>query len=271
MSERINTLRKRVRQATITVDQEYSGVFPAAQRAYIKRHGLGSRLMHWSLFILVLVMAVTGFIMWTGVYALLADQVWGGYYKAFGLHMWAGILVLPVGFVLFPFYHIYVDGHRPWPTMEELRQLKDFRELLAIGTALLGLRKYISKYHDARRSWHAEREEWIAYHPMQSLFFWIQFGLLFGVAVTGFGMFDYIATHVPWWIQWLGIADRWFAYETLKQFHHFLAFAWVGSVAFHAYFPLLPGNWDTLRSMITGRLYGYVVRGESESQEEQSA
>lgn len=265
MSGGTTSLQDRIRQATITVDHEYSGVFPAVRRGIVTRHGLGSRVMHWSLFVLVAVMAVTGFIMWTGVYTVFADQVWGGYYKVFGLHMWAAIFVIPVGFVLFPFYHVLVDGHRPWPTVSELRELKDVRELLAIACAFLCLRKYISKYHDARRSWNKDEGEWVAYHPMQKLFFWIQLGLLVGVVITGFGMFDHITTEVPVWVTWFGIFDAWAPYEVLKQFHHFLAFAWVGSVAFHAYFPLLPGNWDVLRSMVTGRLYAFIVGEDSDT------
>lgn len=267
MSSKLDSLRDRIRSATITVDHEYSGVFPAVRRGIVVRHGLGSRVMHWTLFILVGLMAVTGFLMWTGVYAVFNDQVWGGYYKAFGIHMWAAILVLPVGFVLFPFYHVVVDGHRPYPTLEELRQLKDLRELLAIGTAFLGLRRYISKYHDARRSWNEDEGDWVAYHPMQKLFFWLQLVLLFGVGVTGFGMFEYITTQTPWWSHWLGIFHTFLSYELLKQFHHFLAFAWVGSVAFHAYFPLLPGNWDVLRTMFTGRLYAFLVSEETANEE----
>jgi thiosulfate reductase cytochrome b subunit len=255
----IDGFKEWIRRETITVDHEYSGVFPAVRRGIVKRHGLGSRLTHWSLFALVALMAITGFLMWTGVYAVLNDQVWGGYYKAFGIHMWTAILVLPVGFLLFPFYHIVVDGHRPWPTTAELRQLKDVRELLAIGAAFVGLRRYISKYHDARRSFNEEEAEWVAYHPMQKLFFWIQMGLLVGVVVTGFGMFEYITTQTPWWVHWLGIFQEYVSYEVLKMGHHFLAFAWVGAVAFHAYFPLLPGNWDVLRSMVTGRIYAFLV------------
>lgn len=262
MSGALDSLRDRIREATITVDHEYSGVFPAVRRGIVSRHGLGSRVMHWTLFALVALMAVTGFVMWTGTYAVLNDQVWGGYYKAFGIHMWTAILVLPVGFLLFPFYHVFVDGHRPVPTRAELRQLKDLRELLAIGAAFVGIRKYISKYHDARRSYDEDEGEWVAYHPMQKLFFWLQLALLAGVTITGFGMFEYITTAVPEWVHWLGFLSGTASYELLKQIHHFLAFAWVGAVAFHAYFPVLPGNWDILRSMITGRVYAFLVSGD---------
>lgn len=75
-------------------------------------------------------------------------------------------------------------------------------------------------------------------------------------------MFEYITTQTPWWVNWLGILEVYLSYELLKQFHHFLAFAWVGSVAFHAYFPLLRGNWDVLRTMFTGGIYAYLVSEE---------
>ncbi len=97
---------------------------------------------------------------------------------------------------------------------------------------------------------------------MQKLFFWLQLALLAGVTITGFGMFEYITTAIPEWVHLVGFLSGTASYELLKQFHHFLAFAWVGAVAFHAYFPLLPGNWDIFRSMITGRVYAFLGSGD---------
>ena len=269
MSESSSSLRDWIRNATIRIDEGYVGMFPEVRQAVVIRHGLGTRITHWTYFLLVAIMAITGFMMWTGEYVIWYDQVWGGYYNAFGLHMWAAILVLPVGFILFPFYHIYADGNRPWPDMEELREADDIRELLAIAGALLGLRKYIAEYHEARRSWNQDEGEWVAYHPMQEVFFYIQLGLLLFVTLTGFGLYEYISTTpIPWWAQILGFLAGPLTYEALKQAHHFLLFAWVGSVAFHAYFPLLPGNWDMFKSMFTGRLYSYIVSGEPEETED---
>ena len=268
MSERSNSIRERIRRATISVDERYAGVFPEVRREIIIRHGLGTRILHWTYFTLVAIMAITGFMIWTGSYFMFADQVWGGYYKAFGLHMWAAILVLPVGFILFPFYHVVVDGNRPWPDMEELREAEDVRELLAIAGALVGFRKYIAEYHEARRSWNETENEWVAYHPMQEVFFYIQLGLLAGVTLTGFGLYVYITPQIPGWAATLGFLAGPLSYEVLKQFHHFLLFAWIGGVAFHAYFPLLPGNWDMMKAMITGRLYSFIVSGEPEETED---
>lgn len=268
MSGGTSSLRERIRNATISVDEGYVGMFPEVRRGMVKRHGLGTRITHWTLFILVAIMAVTGLMIWTGWYGVLADPVWGGYYKVFGLHMWAAILVLPVGFILFPFYHIVVDGNRPWPNGEELRKLSHRRELLAIAGALVGLRKYIAEYHEARRSWNEDEGEWAAYHPMQEAFFYIQLGLLVGVTLTGFGLYEYITVQAPGWATTLGFLAGPLAYETLKQIHHFLLFAWVGAVAFHAYFPLLPGNWDMFKTMFTGTLYAYIVSGETEREEQ---
>ena len=106
-------------------------------------------------------------------------------------------------------------------------------------------------------------------HPMQMAFFWIQIGLLVLVVVTGFGLYNYITVRVPAWVQWLGFINGWASYELLKQVHYFLTFAWIGAVAFHAYFPLIPGNWDFLKTMFTGKLENaYIISSDPDREED---
>ncbi|MFB6072164.1 MAG: cytochrome b/b6 domain-containing protein [Halobacterium sp.] len=259
---RIQELRDSVRERTAAVDEEYREALAAEERATRERHGLGTRVSHWLLVGLFFALLATGVLMWQGWYGPLATDVYGGYYPAFGVHMWAGILVLAVGFVLFPFYHVVVDGHDPTPTAA------DVRDTATIVAAFVGLRSYVAGYHRARRAWDAEDGEWVAYHPAQKLFWWTQLALFALLAFTGFAMYDRMAADPPAWVGWLGAPAAWLAPETQLQVHVFLALALTGAVLLHVYFAVLPGNWDVLGSMVTGDVDAYVVRGDDDSTEE---
>lgn len=249
----LTRLRKRVRQGTPVAEEVYREAAEATTRETKRRHGLGSRLSHWLLVVTFVLLLASGLMMWGGWYGPVFTELWGGYYVAFGVHMWAGILVLAVAFVLFPFYHVVVDGHNPVPTGE------DVRTVLAILAAFVGLRGYVSGYHRARRTWDADDGEWVAYHPAQKLFWWTQLVLFALLAFTGFAMYDRMVADAPVWIGWLGAPAAWMAPETQLQTHIFFAFALTAAVAMHIYFAVLPSNWDVLKSMFTGDVEAYVV------------
>lgn len=249
----IQRLRERVRDRSRAVDEEYSEALAAEKRAPTHRHGLGSRVSHWLLVVLFVALLATGLAMWLGWYGPLATDVYDGYYPAFGIHMWTGILVLAVGFVLFPFYHVVVDGHDPVPTVQDLK------DTLTIVAAFVGLRQYVAGYHRARRTWDERDEEWAAYHPAQKLFWWTQLGLFALLAVTGFAMYDTMAAAPPWWVGWLGAPAAWLAPETQLQLHVFFSLALTAAVLMHIYFAVLPSNWDVLTSMVSGEVEAYVI------------
>ncbi|MFB6153900.1 MAG: cytochrome b/b6 domain-containing protein [Halodesulfurarchaeum sp.] len=253
----LEDLRDRVRARTHEVDEEYSAALDADTRATRRRHGLGTRISHWLLVILFLALLVTGLMMWFGWYAPIATDLYDGYYPAFGIHMWAGILVLSVGFVLFPFFHVFVDGHNPLPTKQ------DVIDTLTIVAAFVGLREYVAGYHRARRTFDDREDEWAAYHPAQKLFWWTQLVLFALLAFTGFAMYDRMATDPAAWIGWLGAPAAWLAPETQLQVHIFLALALTAAVMMHIYFAVLPSNWDVLTSMVTGDVDAYVIEADT--------
>jgi formate dehydrogenase subunit gamma len=249
----IQRVRDRIAERSAEVDEEYSEALAATDRAPRHRHSLGTRISHWLLVVLFLVLLATGVMMWQGWYGPVASDVWGGYYPSFGLHMWAGILVLAVGFVLFPFFHVYVDGHNPMLTVQ------DVKDALTVTAAFVGLRQYISGYHRARRTYDDRDGHWAAYHPAQKMFWWTQLILFALLAFTGFAMYDRIATDAPVWIAWLGAPAAWLAPETQLQLHIFFALALTGAVGLHIYFAVLPSNWDVLGSMWSGEVNAYIV------------
>ncbi|WP_253737495.1 cytochrome b/b6 domain-containing protein [Halohasta salina] len=241
-------------------DDRYSRVQALKGRVTVERHGLGARLSHWTQAFLMFVLMGTGYAIWTGSYGPLNVVPWDGYYLAFGLHMWAGILLMAFLFVLFPLYHVYVDGHR------QLAELADIRVALRVGQAFVGLKSYIPGYHEARQTYDEEDGDWVAYHPMQKTFFW-WVSILFGVlALTGFGMYREMRSDPAWWVDWLGFLDGWLNIVLLKQIHLLTFFLIVAMVAGHVYFALLPSNRETLKSMVFGEMDAYVLGGEDDDE-----
>ncbi|MCU4717691.1 cytochrome b/b6 domain-containing protein [Halapricum hydrolyticum] len=229
-----------------------------AERRPVERHSLGNRLSHWIQAILFFLLLWTGLAIWSGNYFLLESGIWGGYYVAFGIHMWTGILIVAITFVVFPYYYVLVDKHH------QLLEMADIQVSFDIAEAFVGLKKYMPYYHDARRAYDEDEGDWIAHHPMQKTFFWwiaIFIGIL---ALTGFGMYREMATESTWWIDALGFMAGWLAFETLKQIHLLLAFITAVMVLFHIYFAALPSNWDVLKSMVFGDVDAFIVHSEHE-------
>ncbi|MFW5965592.1 MAG: cytochrome b/b6 domain-containing protein [Halodesulfurarchaeum sp.] len=224
------------------------------------RHSIGTRLFHWSQVILMLVLVLTGFAIWSGVYGPLDMGIWGGYYVAFGLHMWAGILIVAVSLVLFPYYHIVADHHDILPDRADLTLSVN------VVLALLGRREYPPNYHKARRTWDRRAKEWMTGHPAQKMYFWAISALIVLVALTGFASYSIMAVDPPGWIVSLGFLANSMSLEALKQVHFVLAAVITAMVLMHAYFPALPGNWDMLKSMVTGDMEIYYVNEPEDSE-----
>ncbi|MEF8757457.1 MAG: cytochrome b/b6 domain-containing protein [Halobacteriales archaeon] len=255
----VRRLREFVRLARTdpTETDDRYGQLEDAETRSVERHGLWNRVNHWAQAVLFFVLLWTGLAIWTGNYAVLESGIWGGYSVAFGLHIWAGIFTLAVTFVLFPFYYIIVDDH------SQLLEIIDIQVGTAIASAFLGLREYLPYYHEARRAYDEDDEDWMAHHPMQKTFFW-WIGIFVGLlALTGFGMYRAMLSDPSWWIVTLGFMETWFTFELLKQAHLLLTFISASMVAFHIYFAVMPGNWDVLKSMVFGDLEAYIVRGDA--------
>ncbi len=252
---RVRSLFRQARADIIETDDRVAQL-ETAERRSVERHSLGNRISHWVQAILFFLLLWTGFAIWTGNYFLLESGIWGGYYVAFGIHMWTGIVIVAITFVVFPYYYVLVDKHH------QLLEMADIQVSFDIAEAFVGLKKYMPYYHDARRAYDEDEGDWIAHHPMQKTFFWwiaIFIGIL---ALTGFGMYREMATESTWWIDGLGFMAGWLAFETLKQIHLLLAFITAVMVLFHIYFAALPSNWDVLRSMVSGNVNAYIVHGD---------
>ncbi len=250
----LDLLTRTIWQPYGKVDPRCSQLNDAEQESERTRHSLGSRFAHWAQVLMMAILAFTGFAIWSGIYGPMDIGIWDGYYVSFGLHMWAGILILAVTLVLFPFYHVFVDGHR------QLAELSDIVLAINVGLAFIGLRDYPPNYHEGRRAWDTKRKHWMVGHPAQKAYFWWISIFLGIMALTGFAMYREMALDPPGWIATLGFLAGPLALETLKQIHFVLAAVMVAMVLFHAYFAVIPSNWDFFRSMVFGKLSVYEVR-----------
>ncbi|MDR5657571.1 cytochrome b/b6 domain-containing protein [Halodesulfurarchaeum sp. HSR-GB] len=236
-----------------------------ADKESLNWHSWGTIVTHWSLVVLMTLVTLTGLSKWLGVYGPLDIGIWGGYNPAFLVHVWSGVLLAVVAFLLYPFYSIYVDGKSVLLTRKQLQ------EQIVIALAFLGLASYIPGYKKARRSYDAENEEWIGHHPTQTAFWyatWLFVGIL---TLTGFALWAALASDPAWWIAALGFMESWFAFETILRIHLVSTAIIVASVAMHAYFPLMPSNHDLLFSMIHGRLDGWRVTAENRPERQGAA
>lgn len=228
-----------------------------SDRELLDWHSWGTIISHWSLVVLMILVAGTGIVKWLGVYGPLDIGIWGGYNPTFLLHVWAGVFLAVVAFVLYPYYSLVVDGKRVLITREQIQ------EQIVIALAFLGLASYIPGYKKARRSYDAENEEGIAHHPTQTAFWYITWLFVGLLTLTGFALWSSLAADPAWWVSGLGFMEGWFAYETVLRVHLIATFWVLAAVALHAYFPLMPSNHDMLFSMIHGKLNGWKVDAES--------
>lgn len=222
----------------------------------VRRWGLGSIVSHWLLVLFMLTAIVTGVAIWTGLYPI-ETGIWDGYQIAFQTHVWAGVLVAVIALVVFPFYHKVVDGH------DLLLSRKQIKEQIVITFAFLGLVRYIPGYKQARRAYDEDRDHWAGYHPAQTAFWYATWFFVIVLTLTGFALWNDLATDPPWWISTFGFMQGWVAFETMLQIHLVATFLTIAVILIHAYVALLPGNRDILGSMIGGTVKAWRIDEES--------
>lgn len=226
-------------------------------RISMEWHSLGTILSHWTMFLLAVITAATGLIMWLGWYGPLDIGIWGGYYVGFLIHVWGGVLFTIWALFLYSYFSLVVDGKRAIVTLDQVK------EQIIIAFAMVGLASYIPGYKKGRRTYDEEQEEWVAHHPMQTAFWYATWGFALLLALTGFALWAELSTDPAGYITALGFVGGWFAYETILRVHLLSTFLFLASVAVHAYVALLPSNRDLVLSMVNGKLKVWSVDGMS--------
>lgn len=228
-----------------------------SEKETVRRWGLGSIVSHWLLVLLMLVAVLTGVAIWTGWYGPLEVGIWAGYQVAFQVHVWAGVVLAVIALLVFPFYHRVVDGH------DLLVSWTQIKEQFVIALAFLGLVRYIPGYKQARRTYDEDREHWAGYHPAQTAFWYATWFFVGVLTLTGFALWNDLATEPTWWISTLGFMQGWVGYETMLQIHLVATFLTIVVILIHAYVALLPGNRDIFGSMIGGTVKAWRVDEET--------
>lgn len=219
----------------------------------VRRWGFGSIVSHWVLVLLMIVVAGTGFLFWTGWYGPLNVGVWDGYQTSFYLHTWGGVMLAVVALLVFPMYHKFADGHRLLVTPQQLK------DQFVVTLSFLGLLTYIPGYKQARRTYDEDDGEWVGYHPMQTVFWYVTWFFVIVLSLTGFALWADLAIDPARWLAILGFMAGWLPYETILQLHLLATFWVLAAIAIHVYFAVMPGNLDFLRSMVTGTVDAWTV------------
>ena len=226
-------------------------------RETLHRHGWGAIVSHWAMALFMLLAIVTGVAFWTGWYGPMNVGIWDGYYIAFLIHIWAGVLLAVIAFVVFPYYHLVADGDSLLVTVGQIK------EEIIIALSFVGLASYIPGYKKARRTYDEDEEEWVGYHPMQTVFWYVTWFFVAVLTLTGFALWAELATDPSWWVSTLGFMAGWLAYENMLRVHLVATFFVIAAVAIHAYFPMMPSNFDMTMSMVHGKLNGWSVDEET--------
>lgn len=220
-------------------------------------HGYGTIISHWLLLVFMITTTLTGLSKWLGVYGPLNIGIWDGYNPAFLTHVWTGLFLAIVAFVIYPFYAFVVDKKQFILTWDQVE------ENIIIGLAFLGLASYIPGYKKSRRCIEADTGHWVGHHPMQTAFWYVTWFFVGLLTLTGFALWSNLWAGSSWWIDGLGFLQAWFGFEALLRIH-LVSTAWVlAAVALHAYFALMPSNWDILKLMLDGNLYGWLISDEN--------
>ncbi|MFW5900661.1 MAG: cytochrome b/b6 domain-containing protein [Halodesulfurarchaeum sp.] len=236
-----------------------------SDKEVIDIHGYGTIISHWALLVFMITTTLTGLSKWLGVYGPLDIGIWGGYNPAFLTHVWTGVFLAVVAFILYPFYAFVVDKK------QFVMNRKQIEEQIIITLAFVGLASYIPGYKKSRRCIEEETGHWIGHHPMQTAFWYVTWFFVGLLTLSGFALWANLSIDPASWVSALGFMQAWFGFEALLRIH-LVATAWVlAAVALHAYFALMPSNWDILKLMLDGNLYGWLISEEDKPELEGKA
>lgn len=236
-----------------------------SDKEVIDIHGYGTIISHWALLVFMITTTLTGLSKWLGTYGPLDIGIWGGYNPAFLTHVWTGVFLAVVAFILYPFYAFVVDKKQFVMTRKQIE------EQIIITLAFVGLASYIPGYKKSRRCIEEETGHWIGHHPMQTAFWYVTWFFVGLLSLSGFALWANLSSDPAGWVSALGFMQAWFGFELLLRIH-LVATAWVlAAVALHAYFAVMPSNWDILKLMLDGNLYGWLISEEDKPELEGKA
>jgi len=211
----------------------------------VKVFDLVERLIHWSLFIVLGLLMVSGiaiFVPGSFNYVLEAFGVAGSSTTATASNLlWHTDMVwLLLGLIVI---HIVWDlvVARGW-SYQVIRK-SDFSDMATRSKSFLGLGPKVQPRHGK-------------FDFFMKAFHWSLAGCLVILGITGIYLWN------PYGL--IGAMSPGFEY-TMREIHDIFAFLLVGLVAMHIYFAIEPINWPVLRSMVTGTISGEAYNHDYDS------
>jgi thiosulfate reductase cytochrome b subunit len=209
----------------------------------VTRHPIEHRIWHWVFFVTMGLLALTGIDMYL-TYRIFGYSIYGG----FGLaRSWHIIFALLAAFWAYPIF-LYIYG-----VTGELKELipttRDITFFGDMARNFLGLSTYYPEHstYDLRG-----KKYYIKYNPGQKVVYGgiLMFLLLQGI--TGLAM--YWPDRFGFVISILGDIVN------VRALHLALMYAILGLVTMHVYMAVIPQNWESLKSMLTGKASERVHR-----------
>lgn len=221
----------------------------------VERHSLGFRIIHWLQVILMAIMVVTGYGIYSGTYLFGNSPPAFGYFSNFGLHVIASTFLLMVNIPLL-LYFLYVERDLG----SQIIRPRDIKNLWRLGLNFIGIRK---EYPLRLHRYNPEKRVWIdKYHPMQKFFLWVEILLIILAAVTGYGLYKlmYYSSSEIGFLAAFGFITNYMSLATMKQIHFGVLLFFATILPFHIYLALIPVNWNLLKSNIFGRFPAKVEK-----------
>ncbi|MBM4330187.1 MAG: cytochrome b/b6 domain-containing protein [Deltaproteobacteria bacterium] len=195
----------------------------------ILRHTLFQRIYHWSNALAVIILIVSGWLLYQPRGFLSPDSnpsFW------FSWHQWGTALLL-VSLIFHVIYESFL-ARGPNPMVVDRGELK---KLSAIFKNFFGLSKFYPRP--------------AKYHPGQIFFHWAVTGNLLALILSGFVIWKPFRDFLP--LSFFGLGWEFIFYNRLL--HGLFSATLIASLIGHIYFALfIKKNWTETKSMVTGRI-----------------
>ena len=223
----VHAARRAYRQPAPTASPEISAPQTTAEEDEIRRHTLFQRIYHWSNAIAILILVISGWMIY---------QTPGSPESAaagpFAWHRW-GVAFLLVGILFHLIYESFI-ARDPNPMVFNFSEI---RKILAIFKNFFGVSKF---YPMAGK-----------YHPGQIFFHWTVAANILALILTGFVLWKPFRDLLP--LPFFGLGWNFIFY--CRLLHGLFAATLIASLMGHIYFALfIKKNWTETQSMVTGRI-----------------
>jgi cytochrome b subunit of formate dehydrogenase len=199
----------------------------------IERHSPMNRFIHWAHTLLMALLLITGWGIYSGWY------FFSEYATNLSIHMISGFGIVLVSIVLTIYFWI-IDRDE---FIQTLLKPVDIKEFFMIAFNFLGVTKRYPEIH----VWDSKKKRYIKkYHPALKMIHWGDFVMIIIMAITGFGLYYGPGTT-------LGVLANYWTATLMRTVHLAAFFYFVFTIMAHTYLSIIPVNRHIAISMLTGK------------------